>query len=60
MVFSFVNFIFHFTEVWFGKGNGVCYSYDAVGSFESAKYTTSGTGTQLLQPVFDNQVSHIF
>lgn len=37
-------------------GNGVVYSYDAVGSFELMSYSSSGTGNQLVQPLLDNQV----
>lgn len=32
------------------------YSYDAVGSFERVKYSSSGTGNQLVQPLLDNQI----
>ena len=37
-------------------GNGLCCSYDAVGSFEHVKYTSSGTGNSLIQPLLDNQL----
>eukprot|EP01111_Echinosteliopsis_oligospora_P012016 TRINITY_DN407_c0_g1_i1.p1 TRINITY_DN407_c0_g1~~TRINITY_DN407_c0_g1_i1.p1 ORF type:complete len:234 (+),score=70.18 TRINITY_DN407_c0_g1_i1:74-775(+) len=37
-------------------GNGCCWSYDAVGSHERVRYTSSGTGQQLIQPLLDNQV----
>jgi len=32
------------------------YSYDAVGSFEKALYSSSGSGNQLIQPFLDNQI----
>lgn len=38
-------------------GVGCAYSYDAVGSFERVKYSSSGTGQQLIQPFLDNQVN---
>eukprot|EP01092_Planopodium_desertum_P004029 TRINITY_DN17820_c0_g1_i2.p1 TRINITY_DN17820_c0_g1~~TRINITY_DN17820_c0_g1_i2.p1 ORF type:complete len:233 (-),score=46.63 TRINITY_DN17820_c0_g1_i2:46-744(-) len=37
-------------------GEGWCFSYDAVGSFEKVKYASSGTGQTLMQPLLDNQV----
>ena len=39
-------------------GNGLCCSYDAIGSFEHVKYTSSGTGNKLVQPLLDNQVGY--
>eukprot|EP01087_Luapelamoeba_hula_P018954 TRINITY_DN619_c0_g1_i1.p1 TRINITY_DN619_c0_g1~~TRINITY_DN619_c0_g1_i1.p1 ORF type:complete len:220 (+),score=47.61 TRINITY_DN619_c0_g1_i1:37-696(+) len=38
------------------KGEGCCYSYDAVGSFERVHYSSSGTGNGLIQPLLDNQL----
>jgi len=38
------------------KGEGACYSYDAVGSFERVHYSSSGTGQGLVQPLLDNQL----
>ena len=41
------------------QGNGVAYSYDAVGSYERVKYSSSGTGQTLIQPFLDNQVARL-
>lgn len=38
------------------QGNGVAYSYDAVGSFERVQYSSAGTGEDLVQPVLDHQI----
>eukprot|EP00005_Dracoamoeba_jomungandri_P006002 CAMPEP_0174262180 /NCGR_PEP_ID=MMETSP0439-20130205/12820_1 /TAXON_ID=0 /ORGANISM="Stereomyxa ramosa, Strain Chinc5" /LENGTH=132 /DNA_ID=CAMNT_0015346837 /DNA_START=308 /DNA_END=706 /DNA_ORIENTATION=+ len=38
------------------QGAGCVFSYDAVGSFEKVKYSSSGTGQQLVQPLLDNQI----
>merc|ERR1712110_419110 len=38
------------------EGNGLCCSYDSVGSFEHVKYTSSGTGDSLIKPLLDNQL----
>jgi hypothetical protein len=37
-------------------GVGCAFSYDAVGSFERVRYSSSGTGQTLVQPLLDNQV----
>jgi 20S proteasome subunit beta 6 len=38
-------------------GIGCAFSYDAVGSFQRLKYSSSGTGQSLVQPLLDNQVA---
>lgn len=38
------------------EGLGCSFSYDAVGSYERVRYTSSGSGQKLLQPLLDNQV----
>jgi len=40
------------------KGEGIVYSYDAVGCFEKMKYTVSGTGQALIEPFLDNMVAY--
>jgi 20S proteasome subunit beta 6 len=37
-------------------GSGAVYGYDAIGSFERMQYCVTGTGTQLITPILDNQV----
>ncbi|KAL0212032.1 hypothetical protein RCL1_005658 [Eukaryota sp. TZLM3-RCL] len=37
-------------------GKGVLYTYDAIGSMESIRYTSQGSGSQLIQPVLDAQL----
>lgn len=37
-------------------GKGCVYTYDAVGSYERAGYSSQGTGMQLIMPVLDNQL----
>lgn len=39
-------------------GEGIVYSYDAVGCFEKMKYTVSGTGQALIEPFLDNMVAY--
>lgn len=34
------------------------YTYDAIGSFERAKYSAAGSGAALVKPVLDSQVNH--
>jgi len=38
------------------EGKGCVYTYDAVGSYERAGYSSQGTGMQLIMPVLDNQL----
>ena len=38
---------------WAEEGEFLCYSYDAVGSFEKFPYGCQGSGMQLIAPVFD-------
>jgi len=39
-------------------GEGIVYSYDAVGCFEKMKYTVSGSGQALIEPFLDNMVAY--
>ncbi|CBZ51170.1 hypothetical protein NCLIV_042370 [Neospora caninum Liverpool] len=39
------------------NGKGAVYGYDAIGSFEAARYNCAGTGAHLIMPVLDNQIS---
>ena len=39
-------------------GEGIVYSYDAVGCFEKMKYTVSGTVQALIEPFLDNMVAY--
>lgn len=38
------------------EGKGAVYGYDAIGSFERMQYCVTGSGTQLITPILDNQV----
>eukprot|EP00995_Heteronema_vittatum_P008921 NODE_4188_length_600_cov_405.348457_g3021_i0.p2 GENE.NODE_4188_length_600_cov_405.348457_g3021_i0~~NODE_4188_length_600_cov_405.348457_g3021_i0.p2 ORF type:complete len:113 (-),score=70.01 NODE_4188_length_600_cov_405.348457_g3021_i0:260-571(-) len=38
------------------EGNGVVYSYDAVGCTEPLNYGCTGSGNALIEPLLDNQV----
>jgi 20S proteasome subunit beta 6 len=42
----------------FAAGEGIVYSYDAVGCFEKMKYTVSGSGQALIEPFLDNMVAY--
>ena len=39
-----------------GKGVGAVYGYDAIGSFDKLTYGATGSGSQLVVPVLDNQL----
>lgn len=43
---------------WQIAGEGIVYSYDAVGCFEKMKYTVSGSGQALIEPFLDNMVAY--
>ena len=45
------------TDFW-TTGEGIVFSYDAVGCFEKMKYTVSGTGQALIEPFLDNMVAY--
>merc|ERR1712096_268645 len=36
------------------EGQGICYSYDAIGSSEQRKYGVQGSGAELAIPLLDN------
>merc|ERR1712038_2114542 len=40
-------------------GTGAVYHYDAIGSYESVPYTTSGSGSALVMSVLDCQVAKL-
>ncbi len=37
------------------EGKGVCYGYDAIGSYDAVTYGIQGSGNQLGVPILDNQ-----
>lgn len=38
------------------SGKGCVFTYDAVGSYERVGYSSQGSGSTLIIPVFDNQL----
>lgn len=40
------------------EGKGVCYGYDAIGSYESLSAGSQGSGQSLIQPLLDNQIKY--
>merc|ERR1712061_801893 len=41
------------------NGEGAVYHYDAIGSYESVPYTTSGSGSALVMSVLDCQIAKL-
>jgi len=41
-------------------GKGCVYSFDPVGSYEREVYRAGGSAGAILQPLLDNQVTHVY
>ena len=39
-------------------GQGCCWNYDAIGSFEERPYSATGSASEIVQPLLDNRVEH--